>query len=90
MSAANSRPRAPPKSPVARQLRKLGVDPFEQLVEAARDPDAPMALRVKVWLELATYCAPRLRSIEVEGRTTMAMPSTEAIRKARQEVFGFE
>jgi hypothetical protein len=77
-----------PKTAVGAELKKLGVDPFAELVRLAQSTDDE-ALAAKIWVELAQYLAPRLRSIALAESVTVVSPPPDAIRRAKQEVFGF-
>lgn len=81
------RAKSPAQSPVARWLAKEGVDPFLEMARLAQDPDTPPNVKAQLWIQLARYCAPQLRAIEITERT--APPSKAAVTLAKQEVFGF-
>lgn len=76
------------KTIVSTLLKREGIDPFLEMATLARDRDAPYGVRARLWIELGRYCAPQLRRIEVI-ETGKRLPTAEAIRLAKQEVFGF-
>lgn len=55
-----------PKTAVAATLKKLGADPFSELVELARTTDDD-AVKARIWLDLAQYVAPKLKALEISG-----------------------
>lgn len=72
---------------VATVLKKIGANPFAELVELARNRETPLAIQAKIWMELATYCQPKLRSVEVIEREVRG-PANDTIQRAKQLVFG--
>ena len=57
-----------PKTAVAAALKKLGIDPFAELVTLARRTDDD-AVAARIWLELAQYVAPKLKALEITGKS---------------------
>lgn len=55
-----------PKTAVATALKKLGVDPFAELVTLAQQTDDD-AVAARIWLDLAQYVAPKLKALEISG-----------------------
>jgi hypothetical protein len=49
-------------------MEALGCDPLERLVEIAQRSKVPLALRVKVYSELAQYLYPKRRSIDAPAQ----------------------
>lgn len=49
------------------RLESLGVDPIEGMARIAEDRKQDMALRGKMYAELAQYCYPKRRSVEHSG-----------------------
>ena len=56
-----------PKTAVAAALKKLGVDPFAELVKLAQKTDDD-AVAARIWLDLAQYVAPKLKALEITGK----------------------
>ena len=76
-----------PRTAVAAALKKLGADPFEELVTLARTTkDESIAMRI--WMGLSQYIAPRMRSVEVTEKGSP--PQGDDVKRAKQEVFGFD
>lgn len=76
-----------PRTAVAAALKKLGADPFEELVKLARTTqDESIAMRI--WMGLSQYVAPRMRSVEVTEKGSP--PQGDDVKRAKQEVFGFD
>ncbi len=55
-----------PKTAVSAALKKLGVDPFAELVKLAQQTDDD-AVAARIWLDLAQYVAPKLKALEISG-----------------------
>ncbi|MCU0806557.1 MAG: hypothetical protein MUC53_00990 [Candidatus Contendobacter sp.] len=55
-----------PKTAVAAALKKLGADPFAELVTLARRTDDDV-IAARIWLDLAQYVAPKLKALEISG-----------------------
>ena len=51
-----------PKTAVAAALKKLGVDPFAELVKLAQKTDDD-TVAARIWLDLAQYVAPKLKAL---------------------------
>ena len=49
------------------RLELMGVDPIEGMARIAEDRKQDMALRGKMYAELAQYCYPKRRSVEHSG-----------------------
>lgn len=77
-----------PKTAAHQALKRLGVDPFAELVKLAETTQNEVVM-MRIWMELLQYIAPRLRAIEVNEKTTHRLPN-DAVISAKQEVFGFE
>jgi len=56
-----------PKTAVAAALKKLGVDPFAELVKLAQKTDDD-TVAARIWLDLAQYVAPKLKALEITGK----------------------
>jgi len=52
---------------VAEQLRQLDCDPIASMAQLAQDYTVPIALRARMFAELATYTAPRRKAVELTG-----------------------
>ena len=52
---------------VAEQLRELDCDPIAGMAKLARDDTVPIALRARMFAELANYTAPRRKAVELSG-----------------------
>jgi hypothetical protein len=65
---------------VAEICQRLGCDPFEGMVKLAQDIKAPKPLRARMFAELASYLAPKLRAVEHTG------PGGEAIKFRVEDV----
>ena len=79
------RPKA--KTAVARLLASKSICPFSEMARLAQDDDTPAATKAQLWIQLARYCAPQLRAIEIiEPRAPL---SGDAVKQAKQEIFGF-
>src|SRR5215468_3229729 len=63
----------PDKKTVREMLAAIGCDPIEGLARIAMDENENKQLRARCYTELAGYCWPKLRSIELSG------PDGEAI-----------
>ena len=57
----------PPRPDVAERLRQLDCDPIASMAQLARDDTVPIALRARMFAELATYTAPRRKAVELTG-----------------------
>jgi len=77
-----------PKTAVAAALKKLGVDPVAELVKLAQTTDSE-TIAMRVWMELLQYLAPRMRAIEITEKAETT-PTSDAVARAKQEIFGFE
>jgi hypothetical protein len=55
-----------PKTAVAAALKKLGADPFAELVALARATEDDL-VKARIWLDLAQYVAPKLKALEISG-----------------------
>jgi hypothetical protein len=58
----------PARPDVAEQLRQLDCDPIAGMAKFAQDDTVPMALRARMFAELAKYVVPRLKAMELTGR----------------------
>ncbi|MBK7542469.1 MAG: hypothetical protein IPP10_14480 [Candidatus Competibacteraceae bacterium] len=75
------------KTTVARLLAMEGIDPFLEMARLAKARGTPAATKAALWIQLARYCAPQLRSILV---VKPKMPTgKDAVKRAKQAVFGF-
>lgn len=63
-----------------------GIDPFLEMARLAKARGTPAATKAALWIQLARYCAPQLRSIEITDRTPP--PRGSAVKQAQQELFG--
>lgn len=52
---------------VAEQLRELDCDPIAGMAKLARDDTVPIALRARMFADLANYAAPRRKAVELTG-----------------------
>jgi hypothetical protein len=52
---------------IVEKLRSLGCDPIEGMARIAMDPDSKPELRLKAYLELAQYVAPKRKALETTG-----------------------
>ena len=50
------------------RLRQFECDPIAGMVTLARDEAVPVALRARLFMELATYVAPRCKAIDLTGK----------------------
>lgn len=74
-------------SAVARLLARKGICPFSEMAKLAQDDNTPAATKAQLWIQLARYCAPQLRSILLVQPKTP--PGKDAVKRAKQEIFGF-
>lgn len=49
------------------RLDELGYDPIEEMVAIASDPLTPRDERARLASDLAGYCYPKMKSVEVSG-----------------------
>ncbi len=65
-----------------RKLKKLATDdscdPLENMLIIALDPGTPLEVRCSMWKELAQYCYPKRRAIEVSGSVGSVIPLSTA------------
>ena len=52
---------------VAEQLRELDCDPIAGMAMLAQDDSVPVALRARMFAELANYTTPRRKAVELSG-----------------------
>lgn len=53
---------------VTEKLRKLGCDPIEGMAIIAKDPKTDIALRGRMYAELAQYVLPKRKAVEHTGQ----------------------
>lgn len=82
-----ARQKPPATTPVAKWLQKQGISPFLEMANLARDADTPPNIKAQLWIQLARYCAPQLRAVEITE--PVQPPGKDAVARAKQEVFGF-
>ena len=80
---------------VAERLRQADCDPITAMVILAQDEDTPVAMRARIFMELATYIAPRRRAVDLTGKEGSpldlgesfdpAVLTDEELRKTMQE-----
>ena len=74
------------KTAIARLLARQGVNPFIEMAKLAQLPDTPPAVQAQLWIQLARYCAPQLRAIEITERSVPL--KADAIKQAQRDLFG--
>lgn len=74
------------KTAIARLLARQGVNPFIEMAKLAQDENTPPAVQAQLWIQLARYCAPQLRAIEITERSVPI--KAEAIKQAKLDLFG--
>lgn len=52
---------------VAKTLKENNFDPIIELIEIARDPKSGCRVRLEATMDLLSYVAPKLKSIEISG-----------------------
>jgi hypothetical protein len=52
---------------IVEKLRALGCDPLEGMARIAMDPESKPELRLKAYVELAQYVAPKRKALEMTG-----------------------
>jgi hypothetical protein len=62
---------------VSRRLEELGVDLMDEILEEMKHLDPRE--RVRAYLELLEYCAPKLKALEIDGKHTISQEESERI-----------
>lgn len=70
---AASGPRSGAMTRTRRQAAKAGFDPFQFLLDVAKDESNPLDLRISTCEKLLPYLRPKLRSVEVTGTADMVL-----------------
>jgi hypothetical protein len=73
------------KGEVREFLSQRNFDPFAKLVELYDDPGTDTGTRVKIAVELARYCAPQLKAVDIEGKGAKQEAITVILGLPRRE-----
>ena len=65
---------------------KLNFNPFEELIALVRDPDTGRQVKADALMDLCSYVAPRMKSVEITTDNESALEFTMTVKEAAKEI----